>query len=44
MTARVNALTGLGQFVFGALALVLASWWFQHIRRRRAASAATHTS
>jgi hypothetical protein len=44
VTARVNALSGLGQFATGAFLLVLASWWIQHFRkRRRAATAATTT-
>jgi hypothetical protein len=44
VTARVNALTGLGQFATGAFLLVLLSWWVQHfLKRRRAAAAATST-
>ena len=35
LTARVNALTGLGQVVTGGALLVLLSWWFAHFRRRR---------
>ena len=35
LTARVNALTGLGQVVTGAAILVLLSWWYGHFRRRR---------
>jgi hypothetical protein len=35
LTARVNALTGLGQVVTGGALLVLGSWWFAHFRRRR---------
>jgi hypothetical protein len=35
LTARVNALTGLGQVITGGAVLVLASWWFGHFRRRR---------
>jgi uncharacterized membrane protein len=35
LTARVNALTGLGQVITGGAVLVLVSWWFGHIRRRR---------
>lgn len=35
LTARVNALTGLGQVVTGAAVLVLVSWWYGHFRRRR---------
>lgn len=35
MTARVNALTGLGQLATGAFLLVLLTWWVHHIRQRR---------
>jgi hypothetical protein len=35
LTARVNALTGLGQVVTGGAIVVLLSWWFAHFRRRR---------
>jgi hypothetical protein len=35
LTARVNALTGLGQVITGGAMLVLLSWWFGHFRRRR---------
>ena len=35
LTARVNALTGLGQVVTGGAILVLGSWWFAHFRRSR---------
>jgi hypothetical protein len=35
VTARVNALTGIGQFATGAFLLVLLSWWVQHLRKRR---------
>jgi uncharacterized membrane protein len=35
LTARVNALTGLGQVITGGAVLVLLSWWFGHFRRRR---------
>jgi hypothetical protein len=37
LTARVNALSGLGQVVTGGAILVLASWWYGHFRRRRRA-------
>lgn len=40
VTARVNALTGLGQLATGAFVLVLLSWWVQHLRKRRRAAAA----
>ena len=35
LTARVNALSGLGQLLTGAALLVLATWWFSHFRRKR---------
>jgi hypothetical protein len=35
LTARVNALSGLGQLLTGAALLVLATWWYSHFRRRR---------
>ena len=35
LTARVNALNGLGQLLTGAALVVLATWWFSHFRRRR---------
>jgi hypothetical protein len=35
MTARVNALSGLGQVVTGGAVLILLSWWYGHFRRRR---------
>jgi hypothetical protein len=37
LTARVNALSGLGQLLTGAALLVLATWWFSHFRRTRRA-------
>jgi hypothetical protein len=42
LTARVNALTGLGQVLTGGALVVLASWWFSHFRnhRRRASERA----
>jgi hypothetical protein len=44
LTARVNALTGLGQLVTGAALLVLATWWIRHWRmnRRRRIAADGH--
>ncbi|MEX2626803.1 MAG: hypothetical protein WD225_07945 [Ilumatobacteraceae bacterium] len=44
LTARVNALTGLGQVLTGGALVVLASWWYSHFRsrRRRAARRARH--
>lgn len=38
LTARVTALTGLGQVLTGGLALVLLTWWFTHWRGRRRAA------
>jgi hypothetical protein len=35
LTARVTALTGLGQVLTGGLVLVLVTWWFTHWRNRR---------
>jgi hypothetical protein len=35
LTARVNALTGLGPMVTGFAVLLLGSWWYSHFRRRR---------
>ena len=35
LKARVTRLTGLSQVVTGGAALVLASWWYSHIRRSR---------
>lgn len=34
LTARVNALTGLGQVLTGGALIVLGSWWFTHLRKR----------
>jgi hypothetical protein len=38
LTARVTALTGLGQVLTGGLMLVLLTWWFTHWRNRRRAA------
>lgn len=40
MTARVNALTGLGQLATGGFVLVLLTWWVHHLRQRRREAAA----
>ena len=40
LTARVTALTGLGQVLTGSLVLVLLTWWFTHWRGRRRAALA----
>lgn len=46
LTARVNALTGIGQVLTGGLVLVLVTWWISHLRgnrrRSRAAAAERH--
>jgi hypothetical protein len=34
VSARVNALAGLGQIVSGVALLLLATWWVAHIRRK----------
>ncbi|MFT6290062.1 MAG: hypothetical protein ACJAR2_000648 [Ilumatobacter sp.] len=41
LTARVNALTGLGQVLTGAFVLILLTWWFSHWRGRRTKDAET---
>jgi len=40
LTARVSALTGLGQVLTGGLIVVLLTWWFTHWRSRRRAELA----
>lgn len=40
LTARVTALTGLGQVLTGSLVLVLLTWWFTNWRGRRRAALA----
>ncbi len=40
LTARVTALTGLGQVLTGGLVLVLLTWWFTNWRGRRRAALA----
>ncbi len=40
LTARVTALTGLGQVLTGGLVVVLLTWWFTHWRGRRRAELA----
>jgi hypothetical protein len=37
LTARVNAISGLGKLLTGGAVLVLATWWLSHFRRRRRA-------
>jgi hypothetical protein len=41
VTVESSALTGKGQLVTGAFVLILASWWFQHVRRSRQRKRAT---
>jgi hypothetical protein len=41
LTARVTALTGLGQVLTGGFILVLLTWWFTHWRGRRQAALVT---
>jgi hypothetical protein len=38
LTARVTALTGLGQVLTGGLIAVILTWWFSHWRSRRRAA------
>lgn len=40
LTASVNALSGLGNLITGALLLVVLSWWLRHLRTSRRARAA----
>ena len=43
LTARVTALTGLGQVLSGALVLILLTWWISNWRaRRRKQSESSH--
>lgn len=37
LTARVNALTGMGNLITGALLLVVLTWWARHLRKNRRA-------
>ena len=39
ITVRSTALSGLGILVTIAAVLVLAAWWFQHLRSKRRAGA-----
>ncbi|MGH9138326.1 MAG: DUF6049 family protein [Acidimicrobiales bacterium] len=39
LKARVSRITGLSQVVSGGAVLVLASWWYSHLRRRSRLSA-----
>jgi hypothetical protein len=42
LKGRVSHVNGLSQMVTGGAALVLASWWYMHLRRRRAERHAAH--
>lgn len=42
LKGRVSHVNGLSQVVTGGAALVLASWWYMHFRRRRAERRAEH--
>ncbi|MEQ1699080.1 MAG: hypothetical protein ABMA25_03170, partial [Ilumatobacteraceae bacterium] len=37
LTARVSALTGMGNLITGALLLVVLTWWARHLRKNRRA-------
>ena len=42
LKGRVSHVNGLSQVVTGGAALVLVSWWYTHLRRRRAQRRAEH--
>jgi Family of unknown function (DUF6049) len=42
LKGRVSHVNGLSQMVTGGAVLVLASWWYMHLRRRRAERRAEH--
>jgi hypothetical protein len=42
LKGRVSHVNGLSQVVTGGAALVLVSWWYMHLRRRRAERHAAH--
>lgn len=44
LSARVSAISGLGNLVTGALALVLLTWWVRHVRNNRRARAAAEAA
>jgi hypothetical protein len=44
ITLSVTALSGLGNLVTGALALVLLTWWVRHVRQNRRARATSQTA
>jgi len=44
LTASVNALSGLGNLVTGALLLVVLTWWVRLLRRNRRTRAATNAA
>lgn len=44
LTARVNAISGLGNLVTGAFLLVVMTWWVRHVRKKRRRRAAQRSS
>ncbi len=44
LTLSVNALSGLGNLVTGAFALVLLTWWMRHVRQNRRTRATSRTA
>ena len=44
LTARVTAISGLGNLVTGALLLVVITWWARHVRKNRRRRAAQKAS
>jgi len=44
LSARVNAISGLGNLVTGALLLVVITWWVRHVRHSRRRRAAQKSS
>ena len=44
LTAQVNAISGLGNLVTGALLLVVITWWVRHVRQSRRRRAALKSS
>lgn len=44
LSANVNALSGLGNLVTGALLLVVLTWWVRHVRLNRRNRAASHAA
>ncbi len=44
LTAKINALSGVGNLLTGAALLVLLTWWVRHFRRNRRARRAAETA